>query len=266
VTSGLTCQKVRLLIGAKSVIFHFHFPLSLLLDPFIPSLLMSDDRVISLQNRAVSVAQSLLPFSPSSASPPIMADLPTFHDRDPTVPDPDVEERFTRLQNMLQELLLRAPVEPPKSPVAPVLDPRLPPPFEADRVIVVRNRRFAILLSVDSYRLRDTTPALLPAQVASLSSIAATIRPRLEGSLLSGSPSLGVLQFLTQIVRVSNQSHVSEAALLWLLEDFLRSPAKEAFRLQSLETWPRAVHWMLTSYAPETNIEAAVRSLQATMQ
>jgi hypothetical protein len=197
-----------------------------------------------------------------------MADLPTFHDRDPTVPDPDLEERFTCLENMLQELLLRAPVEPPKSPVAPVLDPRLPPPFEVDRGlhIVVRNRRFVSLLSVDSYRLRDTTPALRPAQVASLSSIAATIRPRLEGSFFSGTPSLGVLQFLTQIVRVSNQSHVSEASLLWLLEDFLRSPAKEAFRLQSLETWPRAVHWMLTSYAPETNIEAAVWSLQTTMQ
>ena len=128
------------------------------------------------------------------------------------------------------------------------------------------NRRFSSLLSVDSYRLRDTTPALRPAQVASLSSIAATIRPRLEGSFFSGTPSLGVLPFLMQIVRVSNQSHVSEAALLWLLEDFLRSPAKEAFRLQSLETWPSAVHWLLTSYAPETTIEAAVRSLQTTTQ
>jgi hypothetical protein len=77
---------------------------------------------------------------------------------------------------------------------------------------------------------------------------------------------LGVLPFLTQIVRVYNQSHVSEASLLWLLEDFIRSPAKEAFRLQSLETWPSAVHWLLTSYAPETTIEAAVRSLQTTTQ
>jgi hypothetical protein len=129
-------------------------------------------------------------------------------------------------------------VEPPKSPVAHVLDSRPPPPYEADSglEIVVRNRRFSSLLSVDNYRLRDTTPALRPAQVAGLSSIAATIRPRLEGSFFSGTPSLGVLPFLTQIVRVSNQSHVSEAALLWLLKDFLRSPAKEAFRLQSLET------------------------------
>jgi hypothetical protein len=69
---------------------------------------------------------------------------------------------------------------------------------------------------------------------------------------------------LTQIVRVSNQSHVAEASLLWLSEDFLRSLAKEAFRLQSLETWPSAVHWLLTSYDPATTIEAAVRSLQTT--
>ena len=83
-------------------------------------------------------------------------------------------------------------MEPPD---APVLDPHPPLPNEADRglVIVVRNRRFSSLLSVDSYRLRDTTPALRPAQVAALSSIAATIRPRLEGSFFSGTLSLGVL-------------------------------------------------------------------------
>jgi hypothetical protein len=62
---------------------------------------MSDDRVISLQNRAVPVAQSLLPSSPSSASSPPMEELPLFHDRDPAGPDPDVEARFTCLENML---------------------------------------------------------------------------------------------------------------------------------------------------------------------
>jgi hypothetical protein len=159
-------------------------------------------------------------------------------------------------------------VERPKSPVAPVLDTPPPPQNKVDRGlhIAVRNCRFVILSSGDSYRLRDSTPALRPAQVASSSSIAATIRPRLEGSFFSGIPSLVFLPFLTQIVRVSNQSHVSEAALLWLLEDFLRSPAKEAFRLQSFKTCPSAVHWLLTSYAPETTIEAAVRSLQTTTQ
>jgi hypothetical protein len=108
---------------------------------------MSDDRVISLRNRAVLVAQSLLPSSPSYASSHPMADLPTFHDRDPPGPDPDVEARFARLENMLQELLLRAPVERPKSPVAPVLDTPPPPQNKVDRGlhIAVRNCRFVSL-------------------------------------------------------------------------------------------------------------------------
>jgi hypothetical protein len=230
---------------------------------------MSDDRVITLRNRAVTVALSLLPSSLSSASPSLMADLPTLPDRDPTGPDPvEFETRFARLEQMLQDLVLRSPVDPPVPVHVSVPDPRPPSPFDDEKglKIVIRNRRFITLLSVDTYRLRDTTPAIRPGQVSSLSSIAATIRPRLEGSFFSGSPALGVLPFLTQIVRVSNQSHVSEAALMWLLEDFLRSPAKEAFRLQSLETWPSAVHWLLTSYAPETAIEEAVRSLQKTTQ
>jgi hypothetical protein len=112
------------------------------------------------------------------------------------------------LENILQELLLRPPVESPKSPVAPVPDPRPPPPYEADRGLdtVLPNRGFASLLSVDSYLLRANTPAIRPAQVESLSSIAAPIRPRLEASFFSGTPSLGVLPFLTQIGRVQPES------------------------------------------------------------
>jgi hypothetical protein len=119
-----------------------------------------------------------------------MADLPTFHDRDPTGPDPDVEACFTRLEDMLQELLLRSPVEPLKSPVAPVLDPYPQPPDEGYRGldIVVQNRLFASLVSVDTYRLLYKTQALHPAQVVGLSSIAFTIRPRSEGSNFSGTP------------------------------------------------------------------------------
>jgi hypothetical protein len=73
-----------------------------------------------------------------------MKDLPIFIDWDPTGPDPDVEARFTGFENMLEELLLRSPVELPKSHFVPVLDPRPPSPNEVDRGldIVVRNRRF----------------------------------------------------------------------------------------------------------------------------
>jgi hypothetical protein len=102
--------------------------------------------------------------------------------------------------------------------------------------------------------------------MTSLSSTAALIRPRLEGSFFSGSPSLGILPFLAQVVRVANQTHFSEATLLWILEDFRRSPVKEAFRVQAHDTWPSAIHWLLTSYAPETALESAVRKLHNTSQ
>jgi hypothetical protein len=74
------------------------------------------------------------------------------------------------------------------------------------------------------------------------------------------------MPFLAQIVRVANQTHVSEATLLWILEDFLRSPVKESFRVQAHDTWPSAIHWLLTSYAQETALESAVRKLQTTSQ
>jgi hypothetical protein len=75
-----------------------------------------------------------------------------------------------------------------------------------------------------------------------------------------------VLPFLTQIVRVANQTEISEATLLWIFEDFIRSPVKEAFRLQAHHSWPSAVQWLLASYAPESLLDSAVRKLQATLQ
>jgi hypothetical protein len=64
---------------------------------------MSGNRVISLLNRAVTVAQSPTTLPPLSAYPLPMADQSTFPDRDPTGPDSDgVEARFARLENMLQ--------------------------------------------------------------------------------------------------------------------------------------------------------------------
>jgi hypothetical protein len=46
----------------------------------------------------------------------------------------------------------------------------------------------------------------------------------------------------------------------------LRSPAKEAFRSNAFESWPSAVLWLLTTYAPESALEVAVRRLQTTAQ
>ena len=53
---------------------------------------------------------------------------------------------------------------------------------------------------------------------------------------------------------------------MWILEDFQRSPVQDAFRLQAHEEWPDAVQWLLSSYALETALDAALRKLQATSQ
>jgi hypothetical protein len=132
--------------------------------------------------------------------------------------------------------------------------------------ITIRNRRYAHVLSVETYRLRDQSEGLRPDQIGSLTAVANQIRPRLDGSHFSGSPPLAVLSFLHQLIRVANQSHMSEAMLLWVVEDFIQSPAKESFRSQHFNTWPMAVHWLLTTYAPETTLESAVRRIQTTGQ
>jgi hypothetical protein len=122
-------------------------------------------------------------------------------------------------------------------------------------IIAIPNRRYSHVLSISTFRLRDRTSALLPDQVSNLTSAANQIRPRLEGCFFTGDPSLSVLPFLHQLVRVADQSHMSEATLLWVAEDFIRSPGKEAFRSQNLNTWPEAVHWLLVTYASEQTLD-----------
>jgi hypothetical protein len=88
----------------------------------------------------------------------------------------------------------------------------------------------------------------------------------MEGCSFSGEPALAVLPFLQQLTRVANQSHLSEGVLLWIAEDFLSTPARETFRAQHFDTWPAAVHWLLSTYASEQSLEVAVRKLQTTGQ
>ena len=119
---------------------------------------------------------------------------------------------------------------------------------------------------MESYRLRDRTAGLRPDQISTLTTLANQVRPRLDGCYFSGEPALAVLPFLLQLVKVADQSYLSEAALLWIVEDFIRTPAKESFRSQQFDSWPTAVHWLLTTYAPESSLEIAVRRLQMTSQ
>jgi hypothetical protein len=153
--------------------------------------------------------------------------------------------------------------------VSPAPDARVPVdlrPRAIFHVIPIRNRRYAQVLSVETYRLRDRAEGLRPDQIGNLTAIANQIRPRLDGSHFSGDPPLSVLPFLHQLIRVANQSHMSEAMLLWVVEDFIRSPAKESFRSQHFDSWGTAVHWLLTTYASETTLESAVRRIQTAGQ
>ena len=152
--------------------------------------------------------------------------------------------------------------------------PSIPPPLNISPsphgipspLIPIRNRRFDRVLAVDTYRLRDRSPVLRAEQVSSLTSYANQIRPRLADCVFNGNSPLQVLPFLKQIVRISDQSFLSEAVLLWVVDDFLQTPVREAFRAQSFDSWPVAVYWLLTTYAPETSLESAVRRLQVAGQ
>lgn len=195
-----------------------------------------------------------------------MADPPI----DPVVPHAPADLRIEALEAMIRALgdrieRMAIPLQPPPpicnpSPLVPSRGTN-PPPH-----IPVRNRRFDVVLSIETYRLIDRSLVIRADQVASLTSYANQVRPRLTDCVFSGDSPLHVLPFLKQLVRVSDQSFMSEAVLLWIVDDFLRTPAKEAFRSQSLDSWPAAVHWLLSTYASEPALEAAVRQMQVTGQ
>jgi hypothetical protein len=182
------------------------------------------------------------------------------------------DQRFAALEAMVTALGVRMEqLVLPSSSADRVANPTfVPPPPISDIIpspmITFRNPRFATVLSVESYRLRDRARALLPAQVSGLTTFANQIRPRLSDCVFTGESPLQVLPFLSQLVRVADQSYLSEAILLWIVDDFLRTPAKEAFRAQALDSWPAAVHWFLSTYVPESTLETAVRSMQVSGQ
>jgi hypothetical protein len=151
--------------------------------------------------------------------------------------------------------------QPDRVPNPPFLTPPPLPYIIPSPLIPLRNPRFATVLSVESYRLRDRARALPPTQVSGSTTFANQIRPRLLDCVFTGDSPLEVLPFLTQLVRVADQSYLPEAILLWIVDDFLRTPAKEAFRAQALDSWPAAVQWFLSTY-----VETTVRSMQISGQ
>jgi hypothetical protein len=127
--------------------------------------------------------------------------------------------------------------------------------------IHVRNKRFAPVLCVEAYRLTDRHAVLRARTSGTLTSIANQLRPRMDDAFFSGDPPLSVLLFLSQLTMVADQSGLSEAELLWIVEDFMRPPVKGAFRAQRPTTWPIAVHWLLTTYAAESLLDQALRKI-----
>jgi hypothetical protein len=61
------------------------------------------------------------------------------------------------------------------------IEPVVPDQVEDVPVIPVRNRRYAEVLAVQNYRLRDRAQGLRPDQVATLTNVDNQIRPRLDG-------------------------------------------------------------------------------------
>jgi hypothetical protein len=214
-----------------------------------------------LRNRVIPIA-TFSPLCQDMDNPPTPSS-PLQH-----APIDDRDDRLARVEQALSLLADRLAVLTTTFP--PVhgthIEPVVPDQVEDVPVIPVRNRRYAEVLAVQNYRLRDRAQGLRPDQVATLTNVANQIRPRLDGCFFSGEPALAVLPFLRQLVKIANQSHVSEAALLWIVEDFLRSPARDAFRTQQFLNWPSAVHWLLTTYVPESALDSAVRTLQTTSQ
>jgi hypothetical protein len=75
---------------------------------------------------------------------------------------------------------------PDRVPNPPFLSPSPLPDIIPSPLIPLRNPRFATVLSVESYRLRDLARALLPAQVSGLTTFANQIRHRLSDCVFTG--------------------------------------------------------------------------------
>jgi hypothetical protein len=95
------------------------------------------------------------------------------------------------------------------------------------------------VLSPSNYLLRDQHDHLPLDQSVSLTQIFNQIRPRMEGYYFSGKLSLWILLFLRYLTRIADQSRISEATLLSIVEYFLQSPARESFRAQAHSRWQK---------------------------
>jgi hypothetical protein len=236
------------------------------------------DALEALRKEELARAQSAAQAHQASSRPSIPMRIPfgplVYEDKSDRSQS-TVETRLKNLEAELKELisLKQDETSHPPNRTGPEVSsnralPEWPGASTSMRIpnIPIRNKRFSDVLAVSSYRLADTNERLPFDQSMSLTQVANQIRPRMEGYFFSGETPLKVLPFLRHLTRIANQSRLSEATLLWIMEDFLQSPAREAFRAQAHQTWPEAVHWLLLTFASESSLEQAVRSLNLANQ
>jgi hypothetical protein len=129
-----------------------------------------------LRNRVIPIAT----FSPLCQD---MNNPPTPSSPLQRVPTNDRDDRLAHIEQALSLLADRLAVLTTTSP--PVhgnpIDPVVPDQDEDVPMIPVGNRRYAEVLAVQNYRLRDRAQGLRPEQVATLTNVANQIRPRLDG-------------------------------------------------------------------------------------
>jgi hypothetical protein len=125
-----------------------------------------------LRNRVVPIA----------TFPPLCQDMdnpPTPSSPLQRVPIDDRDDRLARVEQALSLLADRLAVLTTTSPPVhgTTIYPVVPDQDEYVPVIPVRNRRYAEVLAVQKYRLRDRAQGLRPDQVATLTNVANQIRP-----------------------------------------------------------------------------------------
>jgi hypothetical protein len=259
-----------------------YIPVSLSPSPSLSSTLhMSspgDEEFERLQREELERAQRAAQQQRESGQSSIPLRLPVGPSKSRMDPEERPQNLETRMAK-IEELLLKLAVdqkssvsEEPRQPAKGMSETkdyhyaaRIEPVTESSQ-IPIRNRRFVEVLSTSTYRLRDRNEQLPLDQSLSLTQVSNQIRPRMDGYYFSGENPLKVLPFLRHLTRIADQSRISEATILWIVEDFLQSPARESFRAQAHTTWPEAVHWLLITFAPESSLESAVRKLNLSSQ
>jgi hypothetical protein len=233
----------------------------------------------ALRREELARAQRTAQAQQDSSRPPITLRLPLGPKMEAQAPDDRSQTSIENRMRVLEDLIMKLTMNP--KPSTSKESPK-PMPLTTETTVYqdtspkheslelsripVRNKRFAEVLSISSYRLTDRNEQLPFDQSVSLTQVSNQIRPRMEGYYFSGEPPLKVLPFLRHLTRIADQSRISEATLLWIVEDFLQSPARESFRAQAHNTWPGAVHWLLITFAPESSLERAVRTLNLASQ